>query len=77
MATPNEMPKKNPSELRQRILANLIEHKKQNAKRKSFRTNSEGSEELVTEDVEQTVLRYPLAQNVSENTVQRAAERWL
>lgn len=77
MTTPNEMPKRQPDKLREQILARLIEAKRQTWARKQFVRAEEGGEELVEEQVAHDALRWPLAQNVSENAVQQAARRWL
>ena len=76
MATPNQMPKR-PNKLRQQLLAGLIETKPSSWNRKVL-TKDEDSKELVeTTKVSYDALRFPLAQNISERNVERAARRWI
>lgn len=71
MATPNQMPNKN--KIRQQILAGLIETKPASWNKKVWNDEKKTVDEV---KVAHQGLRYPLAQNVSEQTVERAAKRW-
>ena len=76
MPTPNQMPNKaNP--LHQQLLAGLIETKAVSWDRKSLSKDKDGKEVLNTTKVTRQGLRFPLAQNVSEDSIERAAKRWL
>lgn len=73
---PNEMPNKNKA-VQVRLLAGLTETQASSWDRKNLSRDKEGKEVLDTVKVTHTVVRYPLAQNVSEDNVERAAKRWL
>lgn len=73
---PNQMPKKN-NKLRQQLLAGLIETKPSSWERKSLSRDEDGKEVLESVKVTHDALRYPLAQNVSDDSVERTARRWL
>jgi len=66
------MPKR--SKMRQQLLGSLIETKPTSWDRKVLSKNAEGKEVVQTVKVTHTALRYPLAQNVSELNVNRAAK---
>lgn len=76
MATPNQMPKR-PNVLRQQLLAGLIETKPSSWKAKSISKDDDGKELVSTTTVTNSVLKYPLAQNVSEAAVEAVAKRWI
>lgn len=76
MATPNQMPKK-PSVMRQQLLAGLIETKPSSWKAKTIRKDEDGKEVVETVTVNQTSLKYPLAHNMSEASVEALSRRWL
>lgn len=73
---PNEMPKK-ANKLRQQMLAGLIETKPSSWERKSLSKDEDGKEVLSSTKITHDALRYPLAQNVSDESVERTARRWL
>ena len=68
--------------IRMQILGGLIETKTFSRKHKTvvkvarFEGDTEGREDIVTSKVTREGLRYPLAQNVSDLNVERAAKRW-
>ena len=74
---PNQMPKRQQSKIRQQMIAGLIEKRPATRTRHVWGKDSEG--ELTPTTVKETVeeLRFPLAQNVSEESVERLAKRWL
>ncbi|ASZ75496.1 hypothetical protein KIW74_gp32 [Mycobacterium phage Kimona] len=75
-ATPNSMPRKaNP--LHQKVLAGLIETKPFSWSQKKLGKDKDGKEVVNKVKVTGTALRYPLAQNVSEDNVERIARRWV
>lgn len=74
---PNQMPKKSNNKLRQQLLAGLIETKPSSWERKSLSKDEEGKEVVSSTKVTHDALRYPLAQNVSDDSVERTARRWL
>lgn len=85
MATPNQMPRKplptagwhrrNP--LAPQILSALIETKPASWELKTLAKDGDGKEIVKTRKVTNNALRYALAQNVSEESVERLARRWL
>ncbi len=76
MTTPNNMPKR-PNKLRQQIVGDLIHTTPSSWERKTLSKNEEGKEVVSTTKVTNNALRYALAQNVSEESVERLARRWL
>lgn len=70
---PNQMPSK-PSNLRQQLLAGLIETKPTSWSRKEW--DDEKKEER-TVAVTRDSLKFPLAQNVSSANVDALAKRWI
>lgn len=76
MATPNQMPKR-PNKVKQQIVSNLIETRPASWNRKVLSKNEEGKEVVETVKVSQSELRFPLAQNLSWDSVERLAKRWL
>ncbi|QBJ04867.1 hypothetical protein SEA_ELEPHANTOON_66 [Mycobacterium phage Elephantoon] len=76
MATPNAMPKKaNP--LHQQILSGLLANKPATTTIKTLSKDKQGKEVVVETKVTRQVVRHPLAQNVSEENIDRMAARWL
>lgn len=70
------MPKPGPrtSVVHQRLLAGLIETNEVSWSRKRW---DDEAKDVVTSKVSHDLLRYPLAQNVSNTNVERAAKRWV
>jgi hypothetical protein len=77
MTTPNQMPQKS-NKVRQQVLSNLIETKASTHTETKWRTNPD-TDELEEVKVKRTrqVLRFPLAQNMSEESVEALAKRWI
>ncbi|QWS69343.1 hypothetical protein SEA_POOMPHA_59 [Mycobacterium phage Poompha] len=75
-ATPNVMPRK-ANVVQQKLLAGLIETAPSSWKRKTLTKDANGKEVVVETKVSRRVLRYPLAQNVTEANVDRLAKRWI
>lgn len=63
--------------LRQKLLGGLIETQKSTTTVKTFVKDEDGKEQEVSTSTTRDVLRYPLAQNVSELNVNRLAGRWV
>lgn len=76
MATPNQMPKK-PSAAKQKLVASLIETSPSSWKKKTLVKGEGGKEKVKSETVKQQSLRWPLAANISESNVERAARSLL
>lgn len=78
LATPNAMPAKKIGEIRRQILGQLIETKTESWDRKTIdpETAHEKKPNVIKTKMTNTVLRYPLAGNVSDVNVERAAKRW-
>lgn len=76
MTTPNQMPKK-PNSLAVQIVDGLIGSAAAVWERKTLSKDGEGKEVIEKQRVARSVLRYPLAQNVSEMNVERIAKRLL
>ncbi|AHJ88719.1 hypothetical protein PBI_RHYNO_61 [Mycobacterium phage RhynO] len=75
-ATPNAMPRKvNP--LLSQLLSGLIETKPVTSTFKHLVKGEDGKETVVSRKVTRQGLRYPLAQNVSNENVELAAKRWI
>lgn len=75
MATPNQMPKRtNP--LHQQILSGLLANKPASWARKTL-VQVDGRDEVKKTTVTHQELRHPLAQNMSEESVERLAKRWI
>ncbi|UJD20901.1 hypothetical protein SEA_ZIMMER_63 [Mycobacterium phage Zimmer] len=76
MATPNAMPKRtNP--IHQQILSALLATKPVKRTHKRFIRDADGKEHEVFETSTVNVLRSPLAANVSDENIERAARRWI
>ncbi|AMS01054.1 hypothetical protein SEA_CHANGELING_65 [Mycobacterium phage Changeling] len=76
MATPNAMPKRtNP--LHQQMLSALLATKPVTTTFKKVSKDSNGKELVTETKVTRQGLRFPLAQNVSDENVDRMARRWL
>ncbi|AFF28359.1 hypothetical protein FDI09_gp35 [Mycobacterium phage Twister] len=75
-ATPNVMPRK-VDPLRQSLLGSLIETKPVSWTQKSVAKGPDGKEVVTERKRTRQGLRYPLAQNVSNDNVERAAKRWI
>lgn len=73
------MPKpiKKANRIHQQLLGGLIETKPTSWERKTLAKDAEGKEIVNTTKVTKQTLRFPLAQNVSEDNVERASRRWL
>ncbi|AUV62021.1 hypothetical protein KIV63_gp23 [Mycobacterium phage SWU2] len=75
-ATPNAMPRKaNP--IRQQVLSALIETKAVTTTFKRDTTPHEKKPTIEERKVTRLRLRFPLAQNVSDLNVDRAAKAWI
>lgn len=69
-------PQKKANRVHQQMLAGLIETKPVSYTKKTLGRDREGKEIVVNQTVTYESLRYPLAQNVSDENVERAARRW-
>lgn len=76
MTTPNQMPKK-PNKTKMHVLSGLISLSTSDWERKSLARDDQGKEAVQTTRVTRNILRYPLAQNVSEQSVESLAKRLL
>lgn len=76
MATPNQMPKK-PNAVRQQVVSNLIDTRPTSWTRKVLTKDDEGKESVESVKVSQRELKFQFAQNMSDQSVERLAERWL
>jgi hypothetical protein len=76
MATPNAMPKK-VSPIHQQILAGLLATKPASWVHKTDVTPAERQPTIVERTITRQALRFPLAQNVSDLSIERAARVWL
>ena len=76
MSSPNEMPKKK-NEIQQQTLASLIALAPASWERKTIVKGEDGKDTVETKRVTRNVLRNSLAQNVSEENVERASKRWI
>lgn len=76
MSTPNQMPKKQ-NKLKVQVIDGLISVSPSTWTRKVLGKDGDGKETVENERVVRDVLRFPLAQNVSNDNVERAASRWL
>lgn len=74
MTTPNQMPNK-PNKIRMQVLSGLIALAPYSWQRKSLSRDEDGKEVVTTTQVTRAGLRYPLAQNVSEESVENLAKR--
>jgi hypothetical protein len=63
--------------IRQTVVSGLIATQKSTTTVKVLITDENGKEDVQNISTTRDVLRYPLAQNVSEQNVNRLAERWL
>ena len=70
---PSAMPKNN-NPIRQQVLSGLIETQPSGWKKKVW---NEEKKTVETVDVSHVALRYPLAENVSHEAVERLSRRWL
>ncbi|AVR76922.1 hypothetical protein SEA_GREEDYLAWYER_63 [Mycobacterium phage GreedyLawyer] len=76
MATPNQMPKRtNP--MHQQILSGLLANKPVTRSHKFLAKGADGKEIVLETKVKRQVLRFPLAENISEDNIDRAARAWL
>lgn len=73
---PNEMPKKQ-DKLKLQIVQGLLAVTPSSWSLKTLSKTEEGKEVVETTKVAFNALRYPLAENVSHDNVERAARRWL
>lgn len=73
---PNHMPKSN-NRIRTQIVDGLITTAPSTWKKKSLAKDKDGKEKVETTHVTNEVLRFPLAQNVSDDSVERLARKWL
>ena len=76
MPTPNQMPTK-ANTLHQQILAGLIETKPVPWVKKTLSKDDDGKETVESTKVTHQGLRFPLAQNVSDLNVNRAAKGFI
>jgi len=76
MITPNAMPRK-ANALHQQLLAGLIATKPEVWNRKTLVDPEDPKSDVAKTRVTRQLLSNPLAQNVSELNVDRAAQRWL
>ncbi|QJD50270.1 hypothetical protein SEA_IWOKEUPLIKEDIS_67 [Mycobacterium phage Iwokeuplikedis] len=74
-ATPNAMPKK-ANVIHQQILSGLLATKPAGWVKKTL-VKIDGKEDVVKTKVSRQELRFPLAQNVSDENVDRMARRWI
>lgn len=70
------MPKKQ-NKIQQQALLGLISLAPASWTRKTLHKDEDGKEIVKNDQITRSVLRYPLAQNVSEENVERAAKRWM
>lgn len=76
MTTPNLMPRKtNP--IHQQALAGLVATKPVTTTFKKLRKGADGKDTVIETKQTRQGLRFPLAQNVTEENVDRAAKRWI
>lgn len=73
---PNNMPKR-PNPIRQRIVGDLIHTLPTSWTRKTLGKSGDGKEVIEETKVKHLSLRFPLAQNVSDENVERIARRFL
>ena len=74
---PSAMPRNN-SHLHQQVLAGIIKTKPASWTRKVLAKDADGKEVVNTVSVTyEDALQFPLAQNISEENVERAARRWM
>ena len=74
---PSAMPRNN-SHLHQQVLAGIIKTKPASWTRKVLSKDADGKEVVNTVAVTyEGALQFPLAQNISEENVERAARRWM
>jgi len=71
------MPRKPLNKLRLQIVDGILDIVGSSWERKSISKDEDGKEIIVSHRVARSVLRYPLAQNVSELTVERIAKNFL
>lgn len=69
-------PQKKANRVHQQALSALIETKPLSYTKKTLGKDVDGKEIVVNQTVTYESLRYPLAQNVSDENVERAARRW-
>ena len=70
------MPKKN-NAIHTKVVDGLVSISPSVWKKKDLVTDKDGKEQVVTTSITRSALRYPLAQNVSDDNVERLARRWL
>ena len=70
-------PQKKANRIHQQLLAGLIETKPTSWSRKDLGKDKDGKEIVTTTQVPHLALRYPLAQNVSEESVERSSRKWI
>lgn len=70
------MPKSN-NKIGSQIVDGLIHVTPSTWKKKVLKKDESGKETVETVQVTNNALRYPLAQNVSDENVERAAKRWM
>lgn len=74
--SPGDMPSR-PDRTRQKVVGDLIHTVPTSWDRKSLKKDDAGKDVVESEKVWHQQLRYPLAQNVSAESVERLAKRWL
>jgi hypothetical protein len=70
-------PQKKANLIRQQMVGGLIETKPASWERKTLAKDEDGKEIVINKRVTHQALRYPLAQNISDENVERIAKRWL
>lgn len=70
-------PTRKANRIHQQVLGALIETKQVTWQRKTLGKNGDGKEVVNTAQVANEVLRFPLAQNVSDENIERMARRWV
>lgn len=73
---PNNMPRTN-NKMRTQIVDSLIATTPAVWKKKVVKRDEDGKEVFETIDVAASALRFPLAQNMSDENVERLARKWL
>jgi len=76
LTTPNKMPQ-SISKLKEQLVYGLIAISPSAWERKSLARDDAGKEVVETQRVVRSVLRHSFAQNVSEENVERLANRWI
>lgn len=70
-------PTRKQNRIRQEVLEGLIETRPVSWEKKDLAKDEAGKEIVKTSKVQHQALRFPLAQNMSEDNVERLSRRWL